>query len=163
MPIANKAFERMFYRIRTRSGNGFLPAPQVKEAIIPYLSTQYLLGLVADQSPGNMKTSYWIDFMGRATPFASGPEKAARSGNLPVIFASIQKPRRGYYHAKIHQACMDAALLAEGELTRKYVRYLESVIHDQPDMWLWSHRRWKHGWKDEYEPMRIDEGSMKTE
>jgi KDO2-lipid IV(A) lauroyltransferase len=58
---------------------------------------------------------------------------------------------------------MDAAALPEGELTRKYVRWLESVIREEPDMWLWSHRRWKHAWKDEYEPMKIDEGSMKTE
>lgn len=160
MPISNKVFEKLFYRIRTRSGNGFLPAPQVREAIIPYLSSQYLLALVADQSPGNMKTSYWIDFMGRPTPFASGPEKTARNGNLPVVFASIHKPRRGYYHGTMHLACMDAEGLPEGELTRKYVRYLESVIHDRPDMWLWSHRRWKHAWKSEYESMRIDEGSM---
>jgi Kdo2-lipid IVA lauroyltransferase/acyltransferase len=161
MPISNKVFERMFYQIRTRSGNGFLPAPQIREAMIPYLSSQYLIGLVADQSPGNMNTSYWIDFMGRPTPFASGPEKAARNGHLPVIFASINKSRRGYYHATMHLACMDAAALAEGALTREYVRWLESVIRKQPDMWLWSHRRWKHAWKNEYQPMRIDEGRMK--
>ncbi|HEX4849710.1 MAG TPA: lysophospholipid acyltransferase family protein [Puia sp.] len=160
MPISNKVFERLFYQLRTRSGNAFLPATQMKDAITPYLQTQYLLGLVADQCPGNMKTSYWIDFLGRPAPFASGPEKAACSSHLPVVFASIQKPRRGYYHGTMHLACMDAATLPEGELTRTYVRYLESVIHDQPDMWLWSHRRWKHAWKDEYESMRIDEKSM---
>ena len=160
MPISNKVFERLFYQIRTRSGNGFLPAPRIRESIIPYLPSRYLLGLVADQSPGNMQTSYWIDFMGRPTPFASGPEKSARNGNLPVVFASIHKPRRGHYHGTMHLACMDAAALPEGELTRKYVRYLESVIHNRPDMWLWSHQRWKHAWKDEYESMRIDEGRM---
>jgi KDO2-lipid IV(A) lauroyltransferase len=158
MPIGNKVFEKLFFRLRTRSGNVFLPAPQMREAIIPYLPSQYLLGLVADQSPGNMQTSYWIDFLGRPTPFASGPEKGARSGHLPVVFASIDKPKRGHYHATMKLACMDAAALREGELTRDYVRYLESVIRSRPDMWLWSHRRWKHPWKDEYEAMRIDKG-----
>jgi KDO2-lipid IV(A) lauroyltransferase len=160
MPISNKGFERLFYRLRTRSGNVFLPAPQMKEAIVPYLPTQYLLGLVADQCPGNMQTSYWIDFLGRATPFASGPEKGARIGRMPVIFASIDKPRRGHYHATMQLACMDASALPEGELTRDYVRYLETVIRSRPDMWLWSHRRWKHAWKEEYEPMRIDDGVL---
>jgi KDO2-lipid IV(A) lauroyltransferase len=160
MPISNKGFERLFYRLRTRSGNVFLPAPQMKEAIVPYLPTQYLLGLVADQCPGNMQTSYWIDFLGRATPFASGPEKGARIGRMPVIFASIDKPRRGHYHATMQLACMDASALPEGELTREYVRYLETVIRSRPDMWLWSHRRWKHAWKEEYEPMRIDDGVL---
>jgi len=160
MPIGNKVFEKLFYRLRTRSGNVFLPAPSMREAIVPYLSSQYLLGLVADQCPGNMQTSYWIDFLGRPTPFASGPEKGARSGHLPVVFAAIEKPRRGHYHATIKLACADAAGLPEGELTREYVRYLESVIRRQPDMWLWSHRRWKHAWKEEYQSMRIDEGRL---
>jgi Kdo2-lipid IVA lauroyltransferase/acyltransferase len=163
MPISNKIFERLFYQLRTRNGNEFLPATGVKEAIIPYLSSQHLIGLIADQSPGNLKSAYWIDFMGRLTPFASGPEKAARNGNLPVVFASIHKPRRGHYHGSIQLATMDASSLPEGELTRKYVRYLESVIREQPDMWLWSHRRWKHAWKQEYAPMIIDEGNMKTD
>jgi len=157
MPIGNKVFERFFYQLRTRNGNTFLPAPRIKDRITPHLQSQYLLGLVADQCPGNMQTSYWINFLGRPAPFASGPEKGARKGHLPVIFASIQKLRRGYYHGTMHLACMDAAALPEGELTREYVRHLESVINLQPDMWLWSHRRWKHTWKDEYESMRIDE------
>lgn len=160
MPISNKGFERLFYKLRTRSGNVFLPAPRMREAIVPYLPSQYLLGLVADQCPGNMQNSYWIDFLGRATPFAAGPEKGARHGQMPVVFASIEKPRRGHYHATMKLACMDASALPEGELTREYVRYLETVIRRRPDMWLWSHRRWKHSWKEEYEPMRIDNGSL---
>jgi Kdo2-lipid IVA lauroyltransferase/acyltransferase len=160
MPIGNKVFEKLFYRLRTASGNVFLPAPNMREAIVPYLPSQYLLGLVADQSPGNTQTSYWIDFLGRPAPFASGPEKGARSGHLPVVFASIEKPRRGHYHATIKLACADAAELPEGKLTFDYVRYLESVIRHRPDMWLWSHRRWKHAWKEEYQSMRIDEGRL---
>ena len=156
MPISNKVMERLFYRLRVRTGNAFLPAPQMKEAIVPYLSKQYLLGLVADQSPGSMHNAYWIDFLGRPTPFASGPEKGARSGALPVVFAAIEKPRRGHYHATMELACMDASELPEGELTRRYVRYLEAVIRNRPDMWLWSHRRWKHAWKEEYEGRRIN-------
>jgi Kdo2-lipid IVA lauroyltransferase/acyltransferase len=157
MPISSKIFERLFYNLRTRCGNVFIPAPQMKEAIVPYLPSQYLLGLVADQSPGKLKSAYWIDFLGRPAPFASGPEKGARNGNLPVVFASIYKPRRGHYHGTVRLACMDPATMPEGELTRNYTRYLESVIREQPDMWLWSHRRWKHPWKDEYESMRIDD------
>src|SRR5579872_7431557 len=128
MPISSKVLEKLFYKLRTRSGNVFLPAPNMREAIIPYLPTQYLLGLVADQCPGNMQTSYWIDFLGRPAPFASGPEKGARQGYLPVVFASIEKPRRGYYHATVQLACTNAAELAEGELTRKYVRSEERRV-----------------------------------
>ncbi|MHA4808243.1 lysophospholipid acyltransferase family protein [Flavitalea flava] len=157
MPITNKILERLFYKLRTRSGNVFLPATDMRNAMVPYQQTQYLLGLVADQNPGNTHTAYWLRFFDRPTPFVSGPEKGARSSNLPVVFACIEKPRRGYYHATVKLGTSDPSLLAEGELTRKYVRYLETVIRRNPDMWLWSHRRWKHSWKAEYSPNWIDE------
>jgi KDO2-lipid IV(A) lauroyltransferase len=29
------------------------------------------------------------------------------------------------------------------EITESYIRMLETAIRNQPDNWLWSHRRWK--------------------
>jgi len=156
MPISNANFERLFYKLRTRSGNAFLPATDMKKAICPYLDKQYLMALVADQNPGNPARSYWLNFFGRPTPFVSGPEKGAQSSGLPVVFACIEKPRRGHYHATLKLGCKDASALPEGELTRNYVHYLETVIRRNPDMWLWSHRRWKHAWKEEYADNWVD-------
>ena len=31
----------------------------------------------------------------------------------------------------------------ENEITEKYIRLLEKSIIEQPDNWLWSHKRWK--------------------
>jgi KDO2-lipid IV(A) lauroyltransferase len=157
MPITSAILEKLFYKLRTRSGNVFLPATNMKEAISPYLQTKYALGLVADQNPGNVKAAYWLHFFGKPTPFVSGPEKGARACGMPVVFACIEKRRRGYYHATMKLATMDSSLLPEGELTLRYARYLEEVIYRNPDMWLWSHRRWKHVWKPEYAPMWIDD------
>lgn len=157
MPITNQVFEKLFYKLRTRSGNVFLPANNMKEVIKPYLQSQYLLGLVADQNPSNPQSSYWLNFFGRPTPFVSGPEKGARASNMPVVFASMVKPKRGHYHATLTLGALDPSLLEEGVITRNYVRYLETVIRQNPDMWLWSHRRWKHAWKDEYAEKWVDE------
>ena len=30
------------------------------------------------------------------------------------------------------------------EITRRYVVALESMIREHPELWLWSHKRWKH-------------------
>jgi Kdo2-lipid IVA lauroyltransferase/acyltransferase len=156
MPISNPVFEKLIYRIRTRSGNVFLPANQMRRSIEPWLSRQYLLGLVADQNPGNPATAYWHNFFGRPTSFVSGPEKSARVQSLPVVFAYITKPKRGQYRAVVSLATQNAAELKEGELTHIYVKYLEGVIRDNPEMWLWSHRRWKHEWKEEYRERWVD-------
>ena len=40
--------------------------------------------------------------------------------------------------------------MTEQELTGEFVTYLEEGIRQYPDMWLWSHRRWKWDWKPEY-------------
>jgi Kdo2-lipid IVA lauroyltransferase/acyltransferase len=156
MPIGNRVFEKLFYQLRTRSGNVFIPANNMRNAMEPYLDSQYLLGLVCDQNPGNPSNAYWLNFFGRPAPFVYGPERGAQANALPVVFASIQKPRRGYYHAEMELATPDASKLAPGELTVKYVRYIEEVIRKNPDMWLWSHRRWKHAWKEEYRELWID-------
>ncbi|MEF2793825.1 MAG: lauroyl acyltransferase, partial [Alistipes dispar] len=34
--------------------------------------------------------------------------------------------------------------VAPNEITERYVRELERVIRERPELWMWSHRRWKH-------------------
>jgi KDO2-lipid IV(A) lauroyltransferase len=49
----------------------------------------------------------------------------------------------------------DPASLAPGELTLKYIQFLEKCIRERPDNYLWSHRRWKHEYKDEFSNLRL--------
>jgi KDO2-lipid IV(A) lauroyltransferase len=159
MPIGSPLFEKIFYKLRTRGSNSFIPATEMRKGIGPYLGSQYLLGLVCDQNPGDPAQAWWLNFFGEPAPFVGGPENGARKNSLPVLFASICKPRRGHYHAEIEIATPDASALSPGELTVQYVRYLENVIRKNPEMWLWSHRRWKHAWKEDYQARWIDEKS----
>jgi KDO2-lipid IV(A) lauroyltransferase len=150
IPLSNTVFEKLMYNLRVRYGNKFIAAGNMSKFMELFKDTQYLLGLVADQSPGNLNNAYWMNFLGRPTAFVSGPEKGARAANLPVLFASIVKPKRGHYHAILEVACEDPIAMNEGKLTLQYARYMEKVIRANPEMWLWSHRRWKHGFKPEY-------------
>jgi len=150
MPINNKAVDRLFKKIRTRTGSVLLPATKMNSTIVHYLQKQYLLVLVADQNPGIPSKAYWIDFFGRPTPFVKGPEKGARLNDTAVVFAHFTKAKRGMYEVHLTLATENPKSLKEGELTLIYIKYLENVIREQPEMWLWSHRRWKHEWKPEY-------------
>ena len=150
MPFANKIFERLFFKLRTRGGGVFLRATSMREDFLPYRNTQYLLGLVADQNPGHPNSAWWISFFGKLTPFLKGPAKAAIANDTKIVFAFIHKPKRGYYEGVFSLAVEDPSNLTEEELTKKFVIYLEKVIKQYPDMWLWSHRRWKWEWKPEY-------------
>lgn len=157
MPVKNKVFEKLMLKIRTVSGNAVLPATDMKNAMLPYRNTQYLLALIADQVPGDPSKAFWLNFFGRPTPFIRGPERGAAAGNLAVIFGQIHKVKRGYYTLTYELCTSDAASMPTGEITRRYVRYLEKVIREHPEMWLWSHRRWKKEWKPEYSKLWIDD------
>ncbi|MBS1663545.1 MAG: lysophospholipid acyltransferase family protein [Bacteroidetes bacterium] len=157
MPLENKVFERLFLHLRGRTGTVLLPATNMQRAILPYRNSQYMLALVADQAPSGPERSYWLNFFGRPTPFVRTPERGARIANIPAVFARIYKTRRGYYRAELKTLSDDPASLPEGELTRLYRSLLEDGIRAQPDAYLWSHKRWKKEWKEEYAPLWIDE------
>ena len=155
MPINNQTFDRLFRKLRSKSGSVLLPATDMRKAMMPWRNKQYAIGLVADQAPSNPEKSFWLTFFGKPTPFVTGPETGARASNIPVIFANIEKKRRGYYNVIFTVAEDQPETLERGELTLRYARYLENVIRQQPDMWLWSHRRWKREWKEDYRKLWI--------
>jgi len=153
MPINNNAIDRLFKKIRGKWGSELLPATKMSTAMIPYRNQQFLLALVADQNPGNPSKAYWLNFFGRPTPFVKGPEKGARANDTAVVFAHFTKKKRGVYEVHFELATEEPLSMPETELTKIYIHHLESVIRQQPEMWLWSHRRWKHEWKPEYGPV----------
>lgn len=153
MPISNKAVDRIFMKVRSKTGGVMLSATDMRNAIIPYRNAVYMLALVADQNPGNPANAFWFDFFGKPTPFVRAPESGARRGNVPVLFVKIIKERRGYYKISFEMLEENPATLKEGELTKKYVERLHNFISEYPEMWLWSHRRWKWDWKEGYNPV----------
>jgi KDO2-lipid IV(A) lauroyltransferase len=160
LPVQSKIFDKIMLRLRSRSNNILVPATDMKNAMIPYRNKQYLLVLVADQVPADVSKAYWLNFFGRPTPFLRGPERGAVAGNLSVAFGQIYKEKRGHYRLEYELCTSDAASLKKGELTRNYARFLEKVIRQHPEVWLWSHRRWKREWKPEYSKLWIDDAPL---
>lgn len=150
MPINNKIFDKIFIKIRSKTHALLLPATEMRSAIIPYRHQLYMLALVADQNPGNPANALWFNFFGKPTPFVTGPESGARGGNIPVLFCKFLKERRGHYKVIFQMLEENPAVLKKGELTKKYVDRLHAFVSEHPDLWLWSHRRWKWDWKEEY-------------
>jgi KDO2-lipid IV(A) lauroyltransferase len=78
------------------------------------------------------------------TPVFTGTEKIARKLNAPVVFAAVRRVRRGYYSVHLHLITDNPSQHQEGWITQEHTRLLEEEIKRQPEIWLWSHRRWKH-------------------
>jgi KDO2-lipid IV(A) lauroyltransferase len=149
-PITNKFFNELFKKIRSRNGTVLIPANDFKNNFLPHNDKQYVLALVADQNPGNPAKAWWVNFFGKAAPFVMGPENAARQRDTAVLFANFYKVKRGLYSFSVEKFTDNPADLAPGELTQRYIKYIEDKTRERPANYLWSHRRWKHQYKPEY-------------
>ena len=150
MPISNKVVNKIFYNIRTRYGSVFISATDFKNQVDEITKKQYILALAADQNPGDPHFAYWIRFFGRPAPFVTGPEKGAIKNNAAVVYVKFKKIKRGYYHFEPFLLAEKTAGCKEGELSCLYRDALEKSIVDDPANYLWSHRRFKFEWKEEY-------------
>jgi KDO2-lipid IV(A) lauroyltransferase len=144
MPLTNKAFDKLYLKIRGRSGTRLIKVQDMQKEMASVQQDQSLWGFIADQNPSDPKRVSWNDFMNRKTAFAKGPEMIARRYNNLVFFGEIIKLKRGYYEIKLKLAFENPRDTNEGDITEAYVRHLEDSIKRQPENWVWSHRRWKH-------------------
>ena len=100
-------------------------------------------GFISDQTPSK-ENAHWLTFLNQDTPVFMGAEKIAKKFNYPVIYCHIIKPRRGYYEIKIDVITMEPQTTPDFYITETFNQLLEADIKNQPEIWLWSHRRWKH-------------------
>ena len=157
LPQGSQVMNRLLLYMRGRWGNPQLSVTNMAREILPWRGKKYLLALGADQSPPNPEGSYWLYFLHQPTAFLKGPEKFARVQNIPVVMMTTTRPKRGHYHFDYYLLAEDPKALPDGELMRRYVRHVEENIRLQPELYLWSHRRWKHAWKPGYEKLWVDE------
>jgi Kdo2-lipid IVA lauroyltransferase/acyltransferase len=163
LPQSSSVADRLLMYIRGRWGNPLLPATQMAKAIIPWRKKQHLLALGADQSPPHGTDAYWLYFMNQPAAFVKGPEKFARIQKVPVVMMTTTRPKRGHYHFEYFLLAEDPAALPDGELIRRYVAHLSANIEKEPELYLWSHRRWKHKWKPEYAAQWVGKEEMPVE
>jgi len=156
MKITNKTVDKIFYNLREKFGTVLVAATEFRERKHEIFKEQYSLALAADQNPGGPEYAYWLNFFSKPAPFVTGPDKGARKSNSAVVFVKFIKTKRGYYRFEPTVITENAALLAEAELTLLYRDFLEETIREQPDNYLWSHRRWKWEYSSAYEKNWID-------
>jgi len=109
-----------------------------------------ILWLAADQTPP-AGSQYWTTFLNQETPFFSGPQKIALKTNSPVFYQHIHKIKRGRYVVEFIEISPAPKQEGEHDILLDYVDIIEQIIKEQPEYWLWSHRRWKHKRKDDQE------------
>ncbi|MAT54158.1 MAG: lipid A biosynthesis acyltransferase [Saprospirales bacterium] len=142
-PLSNKALDNWLQERRSRFGLLPVKMSQVARTLVQEHDALAMFAFIADQTPVDVENAFWLRFLNQDTPFYHGPEKLARRTGFPVYIYKIERPKRGFYSISFHKLTDDARSLPEGELTKRYVAFLERQISEAPQYWLWSHRRWK--------------------
>jgi len=144
-PLSSKNMDALISKLRDRGLVELVAMQNAFRFLIGYQPKNKpgSIGLIADQTPPK-ESSFWLDFLNQDTPFFGGPEKIAKKFNLPVLFIAMRKVKRNTYELDAELITDQPANEPAGEITIRYVKYLEALIREQPEYWLWSHRRWKH-------------------
>lgn len=105
----------------------------------------WMFGCIADQLPKKENIHLRLPFLNQSTAVFSGSEKLARRFGMTVWYSRITMPSRGHYECHFEQIVLNEDELAADEFayTRRYFAKLEQQIKERPELWLWTHDRWK--------------------
>jgi len=142
-PLANKYFDGLFYRMRTRSGTKLYAMKATFRGMIKNRKDLTATAFIADQTP-SPKNAHWMTFLNQDTAVFKGTETIATKLDYPVIYLSVIREKRGQYVLNGELLVEHPGALSENEVTELHTKRLEQDIINHPEIWLWSHRRWKH-------------------
>ena len=144
--INNRYFDKLVRDIRSK----FKATLITTKETIPVMASNFrnnklgLYGLVSDQSPKLGGFFHWNKFMGIEVPIHTGGEMLAKKYDMNVIFLRTKKVKRGYYEATFEVLSDNAKEVPNYEITDQFLKLVEEQIYEQPEFYLWSHKRWKH-------------------
>ena len=147
--LRNKDMERLMLHIRGRMGAVSVDMHKTSRYITGLVNSRQVcvVGFIADQSPRKRDSRHFLHFLNHEVPVLVGTEKIAKHYGFEAWFLRVRRVRRGYYEAEYVRMHDDPSSLPDFELTAIYFRMLEDAIRRQPELYLWTHRRFKHARK----------------
>lgn len=143
-PLHNEKMDQFIYNLRARFGAHPVAMKDTLRELVKNRKSVRSMAMVADQTPPHSEIQHWATFLNQYTPFYVGGDKIGGAMQMPVLFVSMKRVKRGYYEVTF-EILKNIPIAKEGhEVTELYIKRLEACIKEQPANWLWSHRRWKH-------------------
>lgn len=143
--LSNKHMDRLILNIRERMGatcvNMRKTARYVTEMAAEHKTC--VIGFIADQSPRKKEVRHFLHFLHHNTPVLTGTEKIIKHYGFESFFLRVKRTKRGHYVAEFVQLHDNPSSLPDFELTALYYQHLEQMIIEQPELYLWTHKRFR--------------------
>ncbi len=143
--LENPVFDKLILNLRERWGSICIPLVDILRKTIEYKRKQQptIIGYLGDQVPHWNNIHHWCWFLNHDTPVMTGTERIAIKNRQAMFFLEMRQVKRGYYVGEFKLITRNPEQLKEFEATDLYHKMLEESIRKQPELWLWSHNRWK--------------------
>jgi Kdo2-lipid IVA lauroyltransferase/acyltransferase len=144
--LTNKYFDKLVKDIRAKYNSHLITTKETIPKLVESKRKKELTmsGFASDQSPKYKKAFYWNDFMGIKVPVHTGAEMLAKKLDMPVVFFGTRRLKRGYYETFFETIVLNPNEYKDYEITDKFLKIVEGLIHEAPEYYLWTHKRWKH-------------------
>ncbi|MBQ8272790.1 MAG: lysophospholipid acyltransferase family protein [Tidjanibacter sp.] len=146
-PLSNKVMDRFMLYIRRRFGMEVAPMNSLARPVVKNLKAgeQMALGLIADQRPRIADSDkIWRTFLNQDARFFGGIGNYAKRFGMMVYTLDIEKIKPSHYKCNFIQLYDGKEDISEEQIMDRYVAKIEEIIRRRPELWLWSHDRWKH-------------------
>ena len=144
--LQNKYFDKKIKKSRQKFGfYGYKTSDFIKGMQENFNNNiQGLYLLLSDQSPRPKKAYYWREFLGVKVPVHTGAEMLSKRFDMVVLNYVAKKIKRGYYEIEFQLITDQPKTFDNYKITDLYTALTEENIKEQPELYLWTHKRFKH-------------------
>jgi KDO2-lipid IV(A) lauroyltransferase len=146
-PLDNRALEAYLLRVRELHGNRVISKKNAARQTLKALSSGGDVGILVDQNTTLQEGSF-ADFFGVPAATSTSVARFALHTDAAVVPVFLTPMRNGRYRMKflphldlIHTGNAEQDVEAN---TQMFNRVLEAIIRENPESWLWGHKRWKN-------------------
>ena len=140
-PLDNRLVDTLIERWRALSGNQIIDKKDAARSVLRALAANQAVGILIDQNAA-LDEGVFVPFFGVDACVGTAFARIAHRSRAVVIPGyAIWSDSEGRYILRFEPPVEISG--DEVEDTRRVHARLEAAIRDNPEQWLWMHRRWK--------------------
>jgi len=141
----NPYTDQYLRNLRQRGGNQLIDMNKAGLTLVKVIKFNDIIAMLSDQRAGKNE-GLILDFLGRSARTYKAPALLALKFKTPIIVGFAVRDSNNNYTVELveldHSDLVDNNEGVE-ELTKRYLKLLESAIEKNPGHWAWQHNRWK--------------------